>query len=131
MDPVLELQGAIISRLRAYAPVSALVGSRVYDIAPQGAPFPHIAIGPSNFVSDDADCISSGEAMIQVDAWSDYAGQMEVRQMADAIRKAFRDYEFTLATNALVTFDHWRTDYTANGEIKHASVRFTAIIEQP
>lgn len=131
MDPTLELQGAIISRLRGFAAVTSIVEQRTYDIPPSNAPYPHISIGPSSYQSDDADCLTSGEVMIQIDAWSEARALSEVRRMADAIRSALRDWEPTLATNALVTFDHWRTDYLNEGEVQHASVRFNAIIEQP
>ena len=131
MDPVLELQGAIIARLRGFAAVTSIVEQRTYDIPPSNAPYPHISIGPSSYQSDDADCLTSGEVMIQIDAWSEARALSEVRRMADAIRSALRDWHPALATNALVTFDHWRTDYLNEGEVQHASVRFTAIIEQP
>lgn len=131
MDPVLELQGAIIARLRGFAAVTSIVEQRTYDIPPSNAPYPHISIGPSSYQSDDADCLTSGEVMIQIDAWSEARALSEVRRMADAIRSALRDWHPALAVNALVTLDHWRTDYINEGEIQHASVRFTAIIEQP
>lgn len=131
MDPVLELQGVIIARLRADADVAAIVGPRVYDIPPAKAALPLISIGPSSYQSDDADCLTSGEVMIQIDAWSEARALSEVRRMADAIRSALRGWEPTLATNALVTFDHWRTDYLNEGEIQHASIRYNAIVEQP
>ncbi|RJG46502.1 DUF3168 domain-containing protein [Mesorhizobium sp. DCY119] len=138
MDPVLELQGVIIQRLRSFAAVTALVGQKSYDQPPldqngnvQATTYPYISIGPSNFQSEDADCIDGGEVMIQIDAWSIEPGHPQVRNIADAIRKAFRGSDITLAQNALATFEHWRTDYIANGTLKQASVRFTAIIEQP
>lgn len=132
MDPTLELVGAVIARLKASAAVSAIVGDRVHDSPPPNYPYPHISIGPSSYQSDDADCLTSGEIMVQIDAWSDQGStKSEVRRMADAIRAALRGWHPTLMTNALVTLDHWRTDYLRDGEIQHASVRFTAIIEQP
>lgn len=48
MDPVLELQGVIVSRLKAYPAVSALVGVKVYDNVPAGVSYPYISIGPSD-----------------------------------------------------------------------------------
>lgn len=132
MDPTLELVGAMISRLKEYPAVASIVGDRVHDSPPPNYPYPHISIGPSSYQSDDADCLTSGEIMVQIDAWSDQGStKSEVRRMADAIRAAFRNYDLTLSTNALVTLEHWRTDYLRDGEIQHASVRFTAIIEQP
>lgn len=132
MDPTLELVGAIIARLRASSAVSAIVSDRVHDSPPPDYPYPHISIGPSSYQSDDADCLISGEVMVQIDAWSKQGlTKSEVRRMADAIRAALRDWHPTLTTNALVTLEHWRTDYLRDGEVQHASVRFNAIIEQP
>ena len=132
MDPTLELVGAIIARLKAFSAVSAIVSDRVHDSPPPDYPYPHISIGPSSYQSDDADCLISGEVMVQIDAWSNQGlTKSEVRRMAEAIRSALRDWHPTLTTNALVTLEHWRTDYLRDGEIQHASVRFNAIIEQP
>jgi len=124
--------------LRSYAAVTAIVGQRSYDEPPlnqnnevAATTFPYISIGPVNYQADDAECIVGGEIMVQVDAWSLEPQRTQMMDMADAIRKAFRDYEFELADNAVVLFEHWRTDYIVDGAIKHASVRFTAIVEEP
>jgi hypothetical protein len=138
MDPLLEIQGAIIARLKATAAVTALVASRVYDEPPQDqngnvarATYPYVSMGPSNFQAEQIDCVEGGEFMIQIDAWSMEPGQPEVRRIADAIRVAFRDFEPTLSTNALVTMEHWRTDYIRDEGRKQASIRFTGFVEQP
>lgn len=131
MDPVLELQAAILARLKANADVTALVGQEVHDTPPPGAIMPYISIGPGNYVTEDTDCVYGGEAMIQVDCWSDASVLSEVRLIAGAVRSALRGWEPTLATNALVTFDHWRTDYIEDEQIRQASIRYTAIVEEP
>ena len=132
MDPTLELVGAMIARLKGAPAVVSIVGDRVHDSPPPDYPYPHISIGPSSYQSADADCLISGEVMVQIDAWSKQGlTNSEVRRMADAIRAALRDWHPTLTANALVTLEHWRTDYLRDGEVQHASVRFTAIIEQP
>lgn len=137
MDPVLELQGEIIARLRGFGAVTSIVGLRSFDIPPLNAAgevapdiFPYISIGPSSYTTEDADCVYGGEIFLQIDAWSTYQGNTEVRQMAHAIRSAFRDHEFSLNTNAMVTVDHFRTDFIRDGIVKHASVRFAAIVEE-
>ncbi|RUM99034.1 DUF3168 domain-containing protein [Pseudaminobacter arsenicus] len=131
MDPVLELQAAILSRLKSQAGVTALVGQKIYDTPPVGATMPYISIGPGNYVTEDVDCVYGGEAMIQVDCWSDASVLSEVRLVAGAVRSALRGWEPSLATNAVVTFDHWRTDYIEDEQIRQASIRYTAIIEEP
>lgn len=133
MDPVHELQGAIIARLKATSSVTAIVGTRVYDIPPAAsATYPYISIGPTNYFSDDVDCIYGGEVMVQIDAVSTTNNYSQMRAMADAIRRALRDWEPTITTNAVVSFEHQRTDYIrVEGAINHASIRYTAIIEEP
>lgn len=137
MDPVLELQTAIIERLRAVAGVTDLVAQRSYDEPPQNqngtikAKLPYISLGPSSFVPVLIDCIKGGEISLQIDAWSDAPGQPEVRRLADAIASALTDQDLVLTDNALVTFEHLRTDFLSDGTIKHASVRFAATVEEP
>lgn len=131
MDPQLELQAAIISRLRNDVGVKALVALRTYDTPPPSPTYPYVSIGPGNYQTVDADCIYGGEVMIQVDVWSMATQLSESRLIAGAVRKALRGWEPALATNALVTFDHWRTDYIEDDPLKHVSIRYTAIIEEP
>jgi hypothetical protein len=53
----LALQAAYVARLKGAAPVSALVGSKVYDRAPQeGALWPHIEVGEMQVIEDAANC---------------------------------------------------------------------------
>ncbi|MBB5041932.1 DUF3168 domain-containing protein [Shinella fusca] len=129
-DPVFELQGAIITRLRATPAVTALVpAERIRDIPnATWTNVDYISVGPSNFMPDDYDCVDGGEVMIQFDCWS-VTGLATVRAIADALRVATRDWVPALATNRVVSFSHWRTDYIRNPPINQASVRFTAIID--
>lgn len=130
-DPTLELQGAIIARLKANAAVTALVGTRIADIPQSTWAKPYISIGPSNYVAELIDCIDGGEIMMQIDCWSESTTMKEIRDIADAVRRALRNWEPALATNAIVTFDPWRTDFITDGAIKQAALRYTAIIEEP
>lgn len=130
-DPVLEMQGAIIARLKANSAVTALVGTRIADIPQSTWSKPYISIGPSNYVAELVDCIDGGEVMIQIDCWSDATVLSQVRQVADAVRRALRNWEPTLATNALVSFEPWRTDFITDGNLKQAALRYTAIVEEP
>lgn len=130
-DPVLELQGAIIMRLKATPAVTALVGARIGDIPQSTWAKPYISIGPCNYVAELIDCIDGGEVMIQVDCWSDATVLSQVRQVADAVRRSLRNWDPPLATNALVSFEPWRTDFITDGAIKQASLRYAAIIEEP
>lgn len=130
-DPVYELQQQVLGRLRSTPSVTTLVSSRIQDMPnPEWGELDYITIGASSYQSEDVDCIFGGEVMLQIDCWS-VRGLVPVRTLADAVRRALRGWEPTLTTNALVTFDHWRTDYIRAAPIKQASIRYTAIIEDP
>lgn len=137
MDPVLELQGAIIQRLRSNSALVALIGPRSYDNPPtndqgQVSPsiFPCVSVGPSSSTEDDADCVFSHDIVFQLDVWSIEPAQKQMRDVANAVRLALRGWEPPLSVNALVSFDYWRTDYIRDGNVNHAAIRYTAKIEQ-
>lgn len=128
----LELQGAIVVRLKAYAPLTALVGQRIYEDVPLKAVMPYVSLGPEQFVSENAECITGFEAFIQIDAWSTTVGQPQVKRIAEAIRTALNDFDLPLVDNALVSMQHRQTRFLrdpASG-VNHAAVEFTSFIEQ-
>lgn len=130
-DTILEIQGAVIPRLKSNAAVVALVATRVLDPVPASTPLPYISFGPSDAVSDDADCIDADEISFQIDCWSDQPGFVQVRRMADAVRRALKP-ELTISDNALVLFEHRQTRVFRDSApgINHAVVTFTAIVER-
>lgn len=139
-SPTLELQGEIVTALKANPGVAALVGARVYDIVPSeedrvsktGAAFPYISLGPTDEVSDDTDCTDGFEITLQIDCWSRKQGFPEARQIADAVRQALKP-ELTLTDNALVYLQHitTRTFRDPDGLTSHAALTFEAFAEQP
>jgi hypothetical protein len=132
-SPSLELQGAIVARLKADSGVTAVIGSRVYDPPPANATFPYVSIGPSDEFSDDADCITGFVVTMQLDGWSRTGSFTEARRIADAVRATLHGYEFNLSANALVLFEHriTRMFRDPDGITSHAAMTFTALVEQP
>ena len=131
-SPVLELQGAIVARLKANAAVSALIGPRVYDAVPDNPAFPYVSFGPADEISDDVDCVDGFEITMQIDCWSRSVGFPEVRRISDAVRAALKA-EMTIANNALVYFEHriTRVFRDPDGLTSHAAISFQAFAEQP
>lgn len=140
-SPSLEIQGAIVTRLKAYTALTGLVGARVYDGVPDeqkrisdtGAAFPYVSWGPDQSLSDDADCITGFEISIQLDAWSRKVGLPEVKAVAEAVRAALHEYDLPLTDNALVSLRHIQTQTLRDpdGLTNHAVIEFTALVEQP
>lgn len=132
-SPSLEVQGAIVARLKAFPALSALINNRVYDRVPLPPAFPYVTIGPDQVVSDDAECITGFEMTIQIDAWSIDVGFPNVKRVAEAVRQALHGYDLPLTDNALVSFEHrqTRTFRDPDGITSHATIEFVALVEQP
>ena len=131
-SPTHELQVSIVTRLKASAAVTALVGQRVFDHVPADADWPYVSIGPSDELSDDADCIATFVISQQIDVWSQDVGYPEARRIADAVRQALKA-DLVLGDNAMVSFEHRITRYLRdpNPLVSRASLTFDAIVEQP
>lgn len=133
-NPELELQGAIVARLKADPAVVALVNGRIYDQVPASAVFPYISIGPCDAVSDDADCIAGLLVALQLDCWSRGVGYPEEKKIVDAVRTALHDKEalMPLATNAMSYFQHRSTRNTRDpdGLTSHGILSFEAAVER-
>jgi hypothetical protein len=132
-DPDLELQGAIITRLRADVALTELVGSRVYDRVPKEAPFPYVSYGPVDMMSEDADCINGFNIAVQIDVWSRAVGTPEAKRIGNAVRRALHDADLALPTNAFVLLRHMqsRTFSDPDGLTSHRVIAFESIVEHP
>lgn len=130
MDPTLDLQGAIYRHLSEGSPV--LLSVPIYDRVPQSAKPPYVSFGPSDALSDDADCITTLETTIQLDCWSTEPGFPEVRRISDEVRRALHNADLSLTYNALVLLQHRQTRYirSSDGLTSHAAMTFEATIEQ-
>lgn len=131
-NPELELQGAIVARLKADPAVMALVNGRIYDSVPQGAAFPYVTIGPVDSVTDDADCITGLDVAQQIDCWSRAPGFPECKKIVDAVRASLHDFDLVLASNALAFFEHRTTRITRDpdGLTSHGILGFEAAVER-
>jgi hypothetical protein len=138
-SPSLELQGAIVSRLKSVTAVTSIVEQRIYDYVPRAqdggimAEFPFVAIASSDEVTEEADCIDGSIISIDLDCWSRDVGFPEVRRIAAAVRSALHNHDFNLAANAVVYFQHrqTRTLRDPDGLTSHAILTFEAFAELP
>lgn len=135
-NPELELQKAIVDRLKADSAVTALVNGRIYDDVPAGVPFPYVNIGPVDSVADDADCITGLIVAQQVDCWSRYAngGTVEAKKIVDAVRAALHDQEalMPLPTNGMVFLEcrNARVNRDPDGLTAHGILSFEASVQR-
>lgn len=131
VDVINELRNEMYATMNAYGPLIAF--AQVFDEPPQGldvARLPYVSFGPMIYTIENIDCIDGGEIMLQVDAWSNRPGQEEITRLAGLVRSSMKGFFPTLSENALVEFSHDRTDFLRDGAIRHASIRFLAIVEE-
>ncbi|WP_376742181.1 DUF3168 domain-containing protein [Ensifer canadensis] len=133
MSPELELQGAIVARLKADAGFQLAAGGRIYDEPPDNAVFPYATIGEAQFVRDDATCVSGGDVFLTMHAWSRAVGYPEVRRVADTISEALHLAPLTLPTNHLVSLLHrtTRAFRDPDGKTSHAVINLVASVHKP
>ena len=127
-----ELQTVIVQTLKADADVKAIVEGRVYDDVPADAEFPYLSLGPMISGTTLADCFEIDDISIQIDAWSRDTGSTEMRELADAARRALTKSDLELENNGLITFFHERTRELRDpdGLTSHAVIEFEASVQR-
>jgi hypothetical protein len=101
-----SLQAAVYARLTGYAPLTSLIGDRVFDPAPLEAEMPYISFGPSDYVPDDYDCITGRTETLQIDVWSTALdGQRECKAITDLVHRALHNHVPALVTGAVVNIE--------------------------
>lgn len=83
----LALQKALAARLRADEAVAALVGARVFDVAPEGAVTPHLLIGRGESRPVAADGCGI-EHQVTLTAVSRFRGTEQAKAVLAAVRAA-------------------------------------------
>lgn len=87
-DATLPLQAAVVAALKAYAPLVALIGAKVYDRVPAGTVAPYVTLTGWQELNDDTDCSDASEAYFDVQAYSDAVGRPQVANIASAVKSA-------------------------------------------
>lgn len=132
-SPDLELQGAVVARLKAFAPLTELVDEKVYDRPPADAVEPYVDIGEAYCLRSDTECVDGQEVRLTLHAWSTYAGGFkEVKQVADAVVIALHQHPMALPTNRVISIVHrlTRVMRDADGLTSHAVIEFVAFTER-
>jgi hypothetical protein len=144
-DPINELKAKVFATLKASAPLSALVGSRVYDVVPVDpntflytGQYPYVALSNTDATEDSADCINALDISMQIDFYTYGTGPAystaQASAGADLVRRALKPLsldEEALPTNALSAFEHriTRLIRAQDGLTTQAAITYDAIVE--
>ena len=126
------LQSAIYAKLAADPPLLALLGTpRIYDDAPQDAPFPYLTFGAST-ARDWSTATEPGEEhLVTLHVWSRARGRREAFALVNAIRAALHDQSLALVGHRLVNLRQEFADTRPDPEsdTHHGLVRLRAVSE--
>ena len=135
----LELRIAIVTALKAYAPLAALLAAdpldataAVFDHVPQDAVFPYEVVGEPNGVDHDTDNSLGWDAEVVIHTFSRFRGFEEVesiqRENDDALNRA----EPSIVDGRIVTLHRVSVDGVLDddGLTRHGIHRFRAILEE-
>lgn len=132
-DPSLELQAAIVSKLKSDPGVQAVVGQRVYDEIPPPSElvFPYIQIGDNQVLPDKADCIDGTEIFWQLDGWARDPTFPMTKQISKAVVAALDDKEIILTGYAAIVCELNTINYLhdPDGITRHVAISFRFLIQ--
>lgn len=128
----LMLQAAAIAALKNHAPLSALIGQRLYDDVPERPTFPYVTWGDDGTNDDSFDCVTGSEIFFSLHVWSRAVGKPEAKRIAGVIRELLDENELTVTDHHLVTLNHRITRWPSepDGLTKHGVVTFRALIDE-
>ena len=127
-----ELQKAIIQTLSDDADVKEIADGRVFDRVSPDAEYPYVSLGPITSETTLADCLELDNISVQIDVWSRDVSSAEMRELANAVRRALTKSELALEKNGLVLFNHENTRELrdTDGLTSHAAVNFEAVVQR-
>lgn len=131
----LELQGAVVARLRSWPDLTALVGTKIYDIVPSDTTAPYVEIGDFDDHRDDKTCVSGRLIYVTIHVWTKApagSSRVEASRIARAVEGALTEASLTMPSYRLVSLDHTRTQVFKDLDDAHLHgvVEFTARTER-
>lgn len=133
IDPSLAVAAAIISRLKAYAQVTDIVGQRVYDVVIPAAQLPYVTVDQPQVLPMrmGSGCEAGAEISILVHGWSNGPESVEVKQLGAALIAALDEHELVLTGHSTVLNELEQVIYLndPDGIVKHAAVTFRILTE--
>ena len=127
-----SIQRGVYRALAGSIDLTTLLGGiRVYDDAPQAAPYPFITLGQSVVRDWSTGTEDGAEHDLTLHVWSRSDGKKQVHQIIDVIRTVLHDQPLTLADHNLVNLRHELSEarLDPDGDTFHGIVRYRAVTE--
>lgn len=108
-----------------------LGGVRVYDDAPQSAPYPFITLGQSVVRDWSTGTEDGAEHDLTLHVWSRSGGKKQVQEILEAIKSVLHDRPLALPDHHLVNLRYELSEarLDPDGDTFHGIVRYRAMTE--
>ena len=126
------LQRGVYQALAGSLDLTTLLGGvRVYDDAPQAAPYPFITLGQSVIRDWSTGTEDGAEHTLTLHVWSRSGGKKQALEIIEAIRAVLHDRPLLLADHHLVNLRHEFSEarLDPDGDTFHGIVRYRAVTE--
>jgi hypothetical protein len=132
MSPALALQKAMRAALLAHAPLTAIIGTKLFDAAPQGTAPPYVVferIETRDWSTKDQ---RGFEHMVTIHVWSKREGKREAYEIIAATDAALDNQALELDGHHLVSLStiFWTALHTPDGQFHHGIMRLRATTEE-
>jgi hypothetical protein len=128
------INDAIYTALTDDVDLSAKVGSRIYDDAPQNTAFPYIVIGDVTTIEENTDDFFRRLVTVSIHTWSRYRGRKETREIQDLIQRALDRQNLTLTDDDYDLINIYETGtqefLDADGLTRHGVSDFKIILRR-
>ena len=126
------LQRGVYQALTGSPHLTALLGgARIYDDAPQSAPYPFITLGQSVMRDWSTGTEDGAEHELTLHVWSRAGGKKQVQEIMESVKAVLHDKPLLLEDHYLINlrygFSEARLD--SDGDNFHGIVRYRAVTE--
>ena len=126
------LQRGVYQALAGSLDITLLLGGvRVYDDAPQSAPYPFITLGQSVVRDWSTGTEDGAEQDLTLHVWSRTGGKKQVQEILEAIKVVLHDRPLALPDHHLVNLRYELSEarLDPDGDTFHGVVRYRAVTE--
>jgi hypothetical protein len=126
------LQRSVYQALAGSSDLTTLLGgTRIYDDAPQAAPYPFVTLGQSVIRDWSTGTEDGAEHNLTLHVWSRTGGKKQVHRIIEAIKDVLHDQPLMLADHHLINLRHEFSEarLDPDGDTFHGIVRYRAVTE--
>jgi uncharacterized protein DUF3168 len=126
------VQRGVYQALAGSSDITTLLGgARIYDHAPQAAPYPFITLGESVIRDWSTGTENGAEHDLTLHVWSRAGGKKQTLEIIEAIKDVLHDQPMLLADHHLINLRHEFSEarLDPDGDTFHGIVRYRAVTE--